>query len=89
MSTEENKALTRKFFDRLNEKDVAIIDESARASPQPVNHRPGRPPGLWFALGHVPGFCSTLALFPAHHITAAVLSTRATRRPRRSISRKS
>jgi hypothetical protein len=25
-------------------------------------------------LRHIPGFCSTLAYFPAHHITAIVLS---------------
>jgi len=41
MSTEENKALIRRLFDGINQKDVAVIDELC--TPDFVTHDPANP----------------------------------------------
>jgi ketosteroid isomerase-like protein len=41
MSTEDNKALVRRFFDGLNLNDVAIVDELC--TPDFVGHDPANP----------------------------------------------
>ena len=41
MSTEDNKALVRRLFDRLNQKDVAVLDEVC--TPDFVFHDPANP----------------------------------------------
>src|SRR5438105_2013946 len=45
MSTEDNKALTRRFFQEFwDQKNVAVADELIAANH--VDHTPGSPPGL-------------------------------------------
>ena len=41
MSTEDNKALVRRLYDRLNQKDVAVIEE--QGTPDFVYHDPANP----------------------------------------------
>jgi len=41
MSTEDNKAVIRRLVDRLNQKDVAVLDEFC--TPDFVNHDPANP----------------------------------------------
>ncbi len=41
MSTEDNKAVIRRIFDGLNQKDVAVIDELF--TPDFVSHDPANP----------------------------------------------
>jgi predicted ester cyclase len=48
MSTEENKALTRRFFDALNRNDLAVVDEQCH--PDFVLHDPAGPAG-WHGNG--------------------------------------
>ena len=48
MSTEDNKALTRRLFDGLNRNDVAIVDELCE--PDFVLHDPAGPGG-WHGNG--------------------------------------
>jgi predicted ester cyclase len=48
MSTEDNKALSRRFFDGLNRNDVAIVDE--QCTPDFVLHDPAGPGG-WHGNG--------------------------------------